>query len=174
MLVVVWLNHDIRGVIQNCSWGIWYWISLKRIFQCWIFLSWGKNVAKHSFGWLSRSIKLVIVPFLGRILYWDASICCLRHFKNVVHVSHSDFSASIRRHRPLLIFLESHVIIFDSFCKVSPLVLASTSSISGIDMIRIDLKNCCEIINALLELPNLFECASSYVVSPSILGVKMH
>jgi len=66
------------------------------------------------------------------------------------------------------------MIIFDSFCKVPSLVLASTSSISGIDMIRIDLKNCREIINALLELPNLFECASSNVVSPSILGVKLH
>ena len=66
------------------------------------------------------------------------------------------------------------MIIFDSFCEIPPLVLASTSSICGVDMIWVDLKNCGEIINALLELTDFFECTTSNVVSSCILAVKLH
>jgi hypothetical protein len=72
------------------------------------------------------------------------------HFKNVIHVPDSNLSTSIGRHRPFLILLQSHMIVFDGFCEVSALIFTRTTCIGGIDMIWVDIKNRCEIIYALL------------------------
>jgi hypothetical protein len=66
------------------------------------------------------------------------------------------------------------MIIFDSLGKISPLIFTSTPRISRIDVIRIYLKDCCEVIDALLELPKFLEGTSSNVECTSVLDIKPH
>lgn len=66
------------------------------------------------------------------------------------------------------------MIIFDGLRKVTSLVLTCTPRISCVNMVRVDFKDCSEIIYALLKLPNLFESTPSYIICPRILGVELH
>jgi hypothetical protein len=95
----------------------------------------------------SSTIKQISVILLSRVLL--AVHPSVSAFKNVVHISNSNFSATIWGYRALLIFFERHVIVFNSFCKVASLVFASSTGVSGIDMIGVDLKYGREIVNTL-------------------------
>ena len=67
-----------------------------------------------------------------------------------------------------LIYRKRHVIILYSLCKVRSFVFTSSSSISSIHMIRIDIQNCCEIINRSLNLALLFISTTSDIISASV------
>jgi len=72
-----------------------------------------------------------------------------------------------------LIYRKRHVIILYSLCKVRSFVFTSSSSISSIHMIRIDIQNCCEIINRSLNLALLFISTASDIVSASVPGINI-
>jgi len=92
----------------------------------------------------------------------------LRAIKNVSHVSEFNLSATPWRSGSFLILLKSHMIIFNSFGKVSSLILTCTSSISSIDVIRIDFQYCCEVFDTLINLAKLFKSTASDIISSSI------
>ena len=67
-----------------------------------------------------------------------------------------------------LIDRKRHIIILNCFCKIRSFVFTRSSSISSIHMIRIDIQNCCEIINRSLNLALLFISTTSDIISASV------
>lgn len=88
--------------------------------------------------------------------------------QDVVDILSLHFPTSPRWSRSLLILLQSHVIVFNSLCKVASLILTSSSRISSIDVVGIDAQDCGEVINALVYLTKLLKGATSDVVSSCI------
>ena len=72
-----------------------------------------------------------------------------------------------------LINRKRHVIILNSFCKVRSFVFTSSSSISSINMIRIDIQNCCEVINSSLNLALLFISTAPDIISASVPRINI-
>lgn len=72
-----------------------------------------------------------------------------------------------------LINRKSHVIILNSLCKVRSLVLTSSSRISSIDMIRINIQNSCKVINRLLNLTLLFICTAPNIISACVPRINV-
>lgn len=119
------------------------------------------------------TIELVSVVLRGRALL-TIKACYHRHLKDIVHVSHPNLPAPTRRDRPLLILFQSHMIILDCLSEITPLIFTSAPRISRINVIWIDLKDSCEVIDALLELPKFLEGTSSDVECTSVLDIKPH
>lgn len=87
-----------------------------------------------------------------------------RHVQDVVHIPNFEFSASIGGRRSLLVFLQSHVVIFNGLCKVTSFILTRSSSICRIYMVRVNLEHDCEIFDGLVNLAQFLEGASSDVI----------
>lgn len=175
MLIVVWLTHHWGGIVKDGRRGIWDRVPLLRIFNSWILLGRGEDIAENSLSWLPSGVELVCVALLSWVLLWIQAVSlCNGHFKYIVHVTNSYLPASIGWDRAFLIFLKSHMIVLNGFCEITSLVLTCTTCICCIDMIGINFKNSCEIIYALFELPDLFKGTPSYIVCSRILRIKLH
>jgi len=98
--------------------------------------------------------------------------------KNIwkVRLSCSKYLSSIQRrwHRSFLIYCKSHVIILNSFCKVTSFILTCSSSICCVDMVWINIKYCCKVLNTCIDHFQFLICTSSHIVSTSILIIKLH
>lgn len=70
-----------------------------------------------------------------------------------------------------MIFLQSHVVVLNSFREVPSLVFAGASRISCVDVVGVQLEHSREVVNALVNLVQLLVGAPPDVVSARILLV---
>lgn len=73
-----------------------------------------------------------------------------------------------------LIFVQSKVIILNSFIVISSFIFTSSSSISSIYMIRINWQNSRKILNTLFQIAHLFVTAPSDIKCPRIQRIKFN
>ena len=82
--------------------------------------------------------------------------------------------ARARRGRPLLVLLESHVVVFDGLREVASLVLAGTSRVRSVNVVGIDFKHSGKVVDALLKVAELLKRTPSNVVCACVVWVEAH
>lgn len=97
-----------------------------------------------------------------------------RHVQDVVHVSCLHPSARSRRSGSLRVLLQGHVVVLNGLGKVTSLVLACTSRVSSVDVVRIDLEHRREILHALVNVSDLLEGTASDIESARVRLVDLH
>jgi hypothetical protein len=124
------------------------------------------------------SAVVVLLP-CASLLGWvlerrQSSVHLVGAVQDVIHISELDPSAPTWRNGPLLVLLESHIIIINSLGKVASFVLTGSPRIGSIDVVWIDIQHCCKVLNALINLAEFLEWASSDVVCSCIVWIKLH
>ena len=66
------------------------------------------------------------------------------------------------------------MIVLNGLRKIAPLILAGSTGIGGIDVVGVNAQHSREVLNALIDLPQLLKGASPDIVSPRIGGVQLH